>query len=377
LSSPVESLDRVRELERFALERLPSLQLADGVFCEEAVAGEPSPRGRSLRYTLVVLIGLLRAEEHGLEHGFHLGALRSKVLAEIGSKELAPGDLGLALWAESRGDGGAAGELVEALRRKLPRSERLDAVASIGVAWILIGLVEAGVRGELGEGGALLESARGQLLEKRQAESGLVAHVPRGPRRRLARFGDQIHALLALSQLSRVMDDSDAGQAARALGDRLLELQMPNGAWPWSCDPARGSVVDPYDVYSVHQDSLAMIGLHGLSQATGDPRYRAAAARGMDWNYAGNELGVQMFDPEAKMIYRSIRRRRLSERTGRARRAAATYLRAKPRAASPEELEVDRTMRPFHLGWILEAWAGREELAAEPAPEPGVAGSDA
>jgi hypothetical protein len=91
------------------------------------------------------------------------------------------------------------------------------------------------------------------------------------------------------------------------------------------------------------------------------------AARGMDWNYGGNELGVQMFDPEAKMIYRSIRRRRLSERTGRARRAAATYLRAKPRAASPEELEVDRTMRPFHLGWILEAWAGREELAAEPA----------
>ncbi|MEK6277500.1 MAG: hypothetical protein AABM29_05765 [Actinomycetota bacterium] len=358
-------IDHVRELEGFALERLPSLQLADGVFCEEVVAGEPRPRGRSLRYTLVVLIGLLRAEEHGLDHGFHLGALRSKVLDEIGSKELSPGDLGLALWAESRADGRAAAELVSALKRKLPRSERLDAVASIGVAWILMGLVEAGVRGELGEGGAVLESARGQLLDKRRARSGLVTHVARGPRRRLAHFDDQIHTLLALSQLARVMDDGDAAEAARTLGDRLLELQMPNGAWPWSCDPVRGVVVDPYDVYSVHQDSLAMIGMHGLSQTTGDPRYRAAAVRGMAWSFGGNELGVQMLDPDARMIYRSIRRR--SQRARRARTAAATYLRSGPRPASPDELEVDRSMRSFHLGWILEAWAGREELAAEAA----------
>ena len=34
-------------------------------------------------------------------------------------------------------------------------------------------------------------------------------------------------------------------------------------------------------------------------------------------------------------------------------------------------------MRPFNLGWMLEAWAGREELAAEPAPDAGVAGSGA
>jgi hypothetical protein len=357
--------ERVLELERFALERLPSLQLGDGVFCEQVVAGEPRPQGRSLRYTLVALIGLQRAEDHGLEHGFHLGALRTRILNELGSKELEPGDLGLALWAESRADGAAADELIAALRQSLPRSERLDAVASIGVAWILLGLVEAGVRGELGDGGSVLRAARKQLLEKRRAESGLVAHVARGPRRRLAHFGDQIHALLALSQLARVMDDAEAGEAARALGDCLLELQMPNGAWPWSCDPARGTVVDPYDVYSVHQDSLAMIGLHGLSQASGEPCYRAAAVRGMEWSYGANELGAQMLDREANMIYRSIRRRR--QRGRGARTAAATYLRAKPRSADPEELELDRSMRPFHLGWILEAWAGREELAAEAA----------
>ena len=45
------------------------------------------------------------------------------------------------------------------------------------------------------------------------------------------------------------------------------------------------------------------------------------------------------------------------------RTAARTYLGSKGRYASPEDLEVNRTMRPYHLGWILEAWSGREELA--------------
>jgi hypothetical protein len=49
-----------------------------------------------------------------------------------------------------------------------------------------------------------------------------------------------------------------------------------------------------------------------------------------------------------------------------ARNAAAAYFRAGPRLAAPEELELNRAMRPYHLGWLLEAWAGREELARVP-----------
>ena len=185
----------------------------------------------------------------------------------------------------------------------------------------------------------------------------------RGRRKRLPHFGDQIYSVLALSQLARIRDDGDARDAARSIGDLLLENQMPNGAWPWIYDPLRGTVVEPYELYSVHQDSMAMIGMHGLSEATGEPRYRDVAVRGLDWNYGGNELGAQMFDPEAGMIYRSIRRKQRFARARQARNAAATYLRAAPRLADPEELEVNRAMRPDHLGWLLEAWAGREHLA--------------
>jgi hypothetical protein len=352
---------QVRELERFAISRLPSLQRGDGVFCHQVVP-EERPEGRSLRYTLIVLLGLLRAEEHGLEHGFHLGALRSRVLSELSSADLTAGDLGLALWAESRADGDAVHELVGALEGRL-REGGLETVMSMEVAWVVIGLTEAGARGELGAGEGILTEARAQLVESRRPHGGLVTHVGRGRRRRLPHFADQIYTVLALSQLARIRDDDAAREAARAIGDLLLENQMSNGAWPWIYDALRGTVVEPYELYSVHQDSMAMIGMHGLSEATGESRYREVAVRSLDWNYGSNELGVQMFDPEAGMIYRSIRRQQRFHRAAQARNAAAAYFRAAPRLAAPEELELNRAMRPYHLGWLLEAWAGREELA--------------
>jgi hypothetical protein len=361
-TAEVDRVQQVRELERFALARLPSLQLGDGAFCHHVEAGEPRPQGRSLRYTLIVLLGLLRAEEHGLETGFHLGAMRSRVLSELGSEELTAGDVGLTLWAESRAGGDAAPELVAALRGRLD-SAGLDGLASLEVAWIVIGLTETGARGELGAGEPILAAAREQLVSERRPQRGFVTHVARGRRRRLPHFADQVYSVLALSQLARIRDDGDARDAARSIGDLLLENQMPNGAWPWIYDALRGTVVEPYELYSVHQDSMAMIGMHGLTEATGDNHYREVAVRSLDWNYGKNELGAQMFDPEAGFIYRSIRREQRFHRALQARNAAAAYFRAAPRLAEPAELEINRSMRPYHLGWLLEAWAGREELA--------------
>jgi hypothetical protein len=361
-AAEVDRFEQVRELERFALRRLPTLQLGDGVFCQEVSAENPRPQGRSLRYTLIVLLGLLRAEEHGIEHGFHLGALRSRILSELDAAELTPGDLGLALWAESRARGDAAGEIIRSLGRCLDRVG-LDGLMSMELAWIVTGLTEAGARGQLGPGEAILANSRQQLLSERRPRGGLVTHVARGRRKRLPHFADQIYSVLALSLLARIRDDGAARDAARSVADVLIANQMPNGAWPWIYDPMRGTVVEPYELYSVHQDSMALIGMHGVSEATGDSSYREAAVRSIDWNYGANELGVQMYDAETGMVYRSIRRKQRLARAHQVRNAAAAYLGAAPRLAERDELELNRSMRPYHLGWLLEAWAGREHLA--------------
>ena len=364
ISDRIESdrVQRVRELEGLALRRLPSMQRGDGVFCAELRAGQTRPEGRSLRNTLIVLLGLLRAEEHDFEHSLHLGALRSRVLSELGSDELTPGDLGLALWGESRAGGEAVGELVAGLGSKLGRG-RLEALPSTEVGWIVTGLAEAGARTELGEGEALLDQCRSQLLGERRPRDGLVTHVARGPRKRLPSFADQAFALLALTQLARIRDDGEARKAALSIGERLLENRMSDGAWPWLYDPIRGSVVEPYEIRTVHQDALGVIAMHGLAEATDEPRYREVAVQGLDWVYGANELGTEMFDREADLIYSSIRRKQRFPRAQQVRTAAAAYLRAAPRPADPAELEIDRVMHTDHLGWLLEAWAGREHLA--------------
>ena len=70
-----------------------------------------------------------------------------------------------------------------------------------------------------------------------------------------------------------------------------------------------------------------------------------------------------MFDRDAKVVYRAIRRRHSGRKVRQAGSVTRALVRSSPRLAKPSELEVDRSMRPLHLGWVLEAWAGREELA--------------
>lgn len=357
-------VERVRELESFALSRLPSMQLADGVFCHEVRFEDGCrPEGRSLRYTICVLIGLLRAEEHGIEHPFHAGALRTRILSGLGSEELTAGDLGLALWAESRSDGSAVEEITNALQRSLAGRHPLEAMIGTELAWIVIGLVEAEARDQTGHDGSLLAEAREQLLGGRRSPSGLLLHSARGPRRRFPNFATQIYGVLALSLLARVREDDEARDAARAIGDKLLELQLPDGGWPWIFDAQRGTIVEPYELYSVHQDAMAPMGMHALTEATGDERYRAAAVYGLEWIWGRNDLGVRMLDREVGMLYRSIRRRERAKRAYLYGRTAASYVRPPRLKDAKSTLEVNRADRPYHLGWILEAWAGKEELA--------------
>jgi hypothetical protein len=106
--------------------------------------------------------------------------------------------------------------------------------------------------------------------------------------------------------------------------------------------------------------------MHGLSQATGDERFRAAAVYGLDWVFGRNELGAAMLDREVGMLYRSIRRRQPVSRAYLYGRTAASYLKPPRLRDARGTLEINRSDRPYHLGWILEAWAGREELADLP-----------
>lgn len=367
-SVPSDLAAGVRQLVSFALHRLPAMQLGDGSFRAASRPGQRDDEGRhASRQTAIVLLGLLRAEQYGIEHDFHTGGMRGRLLGEAGQGKLGAGDLGLLLWAESRLDGAAVDELVGLLGEALG-IDGPGATSGSELAWILIALAETSARGLLGEpGAALAQEARAELLARRRSDTGLFQGPGHGPGRRFQSFEAEIQIVAALSQLARLDDDNEAREAAVAAARALIDLQREDGSWPAIIDARRGAPVEPYPLTSANQAALAPLGMHGVTEASGDPGFRAAAIRGLPWIWGQNELEQSMFDPDNGMLARAITRREGIDRAHLLARAATSFVKPVAEHEARHTLRIDRTMNPADLGWILEAWAGKEHLAGNKA----------
>jgi hypothetical protein len=351
---PEQAHQRARELERFALDTLPSMRLADGAFCHEVRVPDLEPRGRSLRYTLICAVGLLRARAAGAEVAVDPEELLSLAVDEIAAAEVTVGDLGLMLWADARAGLRWHDKIAFHIHRGLGAS--FPDLEGLELSWVVIGAAAA-------KADILLDDALARQLARIDPASGLFRHRDAGRRARFPNFATQIYAVLALTMAARTGRDLPL-ERARAAADRLLGLQRPDGGWPWIFDTRTGRVVEPYEIYSVHQDAMAPMVLFELSETSGDERYRSAALAGLDWIYGGNDLGREMLDRDAGILYRSIRRRRPFDRALLYANTAGAMAGRAPFARVRGPLELNPTDRPYHLGWVLEAWSGREPAAS-------------
>jgi hypothetical protein len=344
-------------LVSFALESLRPMELPSGLFCHHRARGRAEPVGVSLRYTLMVLLGLHEAERGGRHHVFDLARIWNAASGRLDAAELVPGDLGLFLWAAAVGGRDGADELAQRLEQALPAAGGLVAREGMEPAWIVQG---AALQLAAGAGAAHERHLRQGLdvLLRNQAPSGLLHHSGTGRRRRFPNFATQIYGVLALSTVARLGFDDRALPAARRIADALLGLQLGDGGWPWIYDARAGRVVERYEVYSVHQHAMAPMGLLALAAAAQDERYAHAARRGLEWIHGRNELGLDMVDAAEGLIYRSVRRRKPLDRVALyANTAAAALIRRPVLGAGGVEL-FDITCS-YELGWLVYAWAAR------------------
>jgi hypothetical protein len=249
-----------------------------------------------------------------------------------------------------------------------------DLFASVGrrhlnlqdLAWTIWGACSA-VRHGVAEAEPLARAAfevvRSDFVD---SESGLPRHSTRRYRRGIVSFGSVVYFLRAIHEYVVTFGDTWAEALFKADVQRVVNLQGPLGEWPWMIGVRSGVTFDVYPVFSVHQDSMAMLFLlpaydHGISEA------RSTIERSLAWGFGKNELSVDFYPRDPFHAYRSIERVERLPRVRRYARGLAHAFRRRDAAFHSAPVRVNRECRSYHLGWILYAWAGRREARGKPA----------
>ena len=345
-----------RALERIALTRLPELQVASGLFRATArIEGveDETEKATALQAGIVVLLGLLRAEEAEIEQPFSTGALRTRILGDLSGPGTTPGELGLALWAESRAGGEAIGEIDGLIRRATVGG--LEKVPTEQLAWLASGLAETAVlTGDPSTG--LIGEVKAELVS-RLTPGGLARDVHTRRLGAAVPVAGQFHLLHALVQLGRAGEE-DLRDTADRLAGALLALQREDGAWPGLIDPVRSEAAVIYPVLTVTQIASAPIALRAASElGLGD--FEGAIKSGMDWAGGKNALGLDLVHEADARIDRGILPRREPGALERGISSAARRIRGQANEPDSKQLIIDPAASSEDLGWALEAWAGR------------------
>jgi hypothetical protein len=316
--------------------------------------------GHSYRYTLMTLLGLHRAAAAGPASPIDCFAVYN-ALHNDGAWPDNAGDLGLYLWLCALQ---APGQLQQVLQTcNLPTALRDCADArqrcTMELAWVLSGLAHAQLAGTSGADLRPQALHVYDLLRTNQGPWGLFGHqASRGVvgslRGRIGSFADQVYPIYALAKFAEAFDQfhEEALARARACADAICRLQGPLGQWWWHYDSSTGRVLGDYPVYSVHQDAMAPMALFALADAAG-LNFDGPIYKGLNWIFGGNEMGRDLRDPHNTLVWRSLFESKVRTRCNELFRFAGL-------SRSARDLRINYEDRPYHLGWVLYAFAGRE-----------------
>ena len=369
LSAPSsESAATIGRIVKLAVEGLPAMfDSTRQLYCYKLKKTEQGliQEGISHRYTMMTLLGLHRYEQGGGISPVLTEPVLSMLLSDLTWVQ-GIGDLGVLLWL----CGIVAPDRLSELEKRLPIASALSTYPSakkavtMELAWFLTGLSYWGLA--LPDQLPQLESvARATYdLLKRNQGSRFFGHLGTSSsmmgmvRGRIGSFADQVYPIYGMSLFSRVFGDAEAGKKAVICARGICDVQGPLGQWWWHYDSVGGKVVDGYPVFSVHQHAMAPMTLFALGEATGMD-FRPWIYRGLQWINSQNELAFEMEDASAKLVWRCIHR---SDRSvGRYLKAALGQYPHPIQHDRAEDLKVLYECRPYELGWLLYAFAGRAD----------------
>ena len=323
--------------------------------------GGMSRQGLSHRYTMMTLLGLHRYEASGGRSPVEIRAVLDALIGNT-SWLASTGDLGLLLWTSAELNPESLPRIYRSIRAEEAIKRFPDGLrgCTMEVAWYLTGLAAVCLAGYSDLPGLTEQMAEARrVLKSNCGPSGVYGHRARsGPfatyiRRRIGSFADQVYPTIALSRVSQALADDEAGEMALCTARKMCKLQGDMGEWSWHYDASSGREVSRYPVYSVHQHAMAPMMLFATHEATGED-FSESIYKGLAWISGNNEMRRNFIESGLNLVWRSIYLRPVEAYMD----AAQRYL--KPRSEiSNFQPRVRYECRPYELGWLLYAFAGK------------------
>lgn len=359
-----EHWDNCKLVQLAASWLVPMFDVESQLFCHRLKAGPAGlvREGLSHRYTVMTLLGLHRFESVGFRSPVEIRPAINSLLGQYTWINNI-GDIGLMLWLFALAAPEHLREIYSALRvgTALARYREAREIRTMELAWLLSGLAYATLaqRGKLAD---LTEVSMAiyQILTKNQGSNGIFGHQgewksPSGILRgQIGSFADQVYPIYALTRFAEAYKVPAALDKARRCAEAICRVQGPHGQWWWHFDSSSGKVLQKYPVYSVHQDGMAPMALFALGDATqsdlSEPIYK-----GLGWIYGNNELGVDLRDNFSRVIWRNVHRKDHKLHLG----AIRDLVQSSKSVEPGNNLQILFESRPYELGWLLYAFAGR------------------
>jgi hypothetical protein len=320
----------------------------------------------AVRYTVNTLLGLREAAR--VEPGAPLAAdyalLLERFLQRQYNRIESRADLGLLLVL--LGAEGHEEIAADAFRRVDAASRNETSKLNLqDLAWMLWGATELARTGNRGAEPVAHRLAAAIMDEFTDPRSGLPRHTLARHRAHVVSFGSVVYFLRSLHEYGTAFGNGRALTLFAGGVERMLAVQGPLGEWPWMIAVADGRPLDFYPVFTVHQDSMAMLFLLPALDEVSSSVLDEAVRRSFSWNLGANQLGRPLVVRKPFGIYRSIERR---DRAPRGRRYLRTLVAAgRPASAQllpNDHVRINPEVRSYHLGWILFVWAGRADAPA-------------
>jgi hypothetical protein len=315
-----------------------------------------------LFYTLNVLLGMTRINQ--VPANIDMKDIFRRNVIQLLEFPVPKYAFGMAMWT--------SGELNEALpapvlihiELMLADKRNWFAFSAQDLGMILIGVIaQAKYRPGPSPWAPLATALFNFLNEHYYCRSNLFFNSPRGLRRYFASFATQTYLTLACYIYGEFANCRGAIELANSATRKLLELQGPSGEWPWFFDVPNGTVVDFYEVYSVHQYGMAPAFLQ-FAERLGVPEAHTALTKGFRWVFGENQMHRSMLMPAAGLSIRS-QVRSGETRTKIFRVGRTVYHTIFGRASGlidPAGLQLRLECRSYELGWILWSFGKRSDL---------------